>query len=148
MRVALARSIHERGDAEAAWEVDARASLQQLPHHLQLVVARGDVQHGLGHGLTVKAVVLQSAPTSPPFRSHLTTFCSSPRCADRWISRGRGTGELTAARARPGSLAPRTRVAPPASVQPLMRAALALGAAAESCAAKTSRLQPATETGR
>ena len=78
MRVALARSIHERGDAEAAWEVDARASLQQLPHHLQLVVARGDVQHGLGHGLTVKAVVLQSAPTSPPFRSHLTTFCSSP----------------------------------------------------------------------
>ena len=36
--VAEVRSIHERGAAEAAWQADTRAPLQQLPHHLQLAV--------------------------------------------------------------------------------------------------------------
>ena len=58
---------------------------------------------------------------------------------------GSGAGELIAARARPVPLAPRTRVHPPASVRPLVRAAPPLGAAAESRSAKTSRgSQPAT----
>ena len=33
------------------------------------------------------AEVMQSASTSPPLRTHLTTFCSSPRSADLRISR-------------------------------------------------------------
>eukprot|EP00964_Phaeocystis_antarctica_P058830 scaffold34901_cov62-Phaeocystis_antarctica.AAC.2 len=84
-------------------------------------------------------VVGRSASTSPPLRSHLTTFCSSPRCADRWISLGSGAGELIAARGRSVPLALRIRVAPPASVQPLVRAAPPLGAAAESRSGKPSR---------
>ena len=47
------RSLHERGEAEAAWQVDARALLQQLPHHLQLIPTRGGMQHGFGCGPTV-----------------------------------------------------------------------------------------------
>ena len=80
--VAVVRSIHERGAAEAARQVDARASLQQLPHHLQLAVGCGGVQQGDGCGPTATVVAEQSASTSPPLRSHLTTFCSSPRLAD------------------------------------------------------------------
>jgi hypothetical protein len=30
-------------------------------------------------------------------RSHLITFCISPRFAARWISKGRGAGELIVA---------------------------------------------------
>eukprot|EP00964_Phaeocystis_antarctica_P109914 scaffold74319_cov72-Phaeocystis_antarctica.AAC.2 len=37
----------------------------------------------------------QSASISPPLRSHLTTFCSSPRLANSNISSGREVGELT-----------------------------------------------------
>eukprot|EP00964_Phaeocystis_antarctica_P005035 scaffold2747_cov60-Phaeocystis_antarctica.AAC.2 len=37
----------------------------------------------------------QSASTGPPFRSHLTTICSSPFCADSTISTGSGSEELT-----------------------------------------------------
>ena len=62
-----------------------------------------------------------------------------------WISLGSDAGELIAARGRSVPLAPRIRVAPPASVPPLVRAAPPLGAAAESRSAKTSRgcsLQP------
>ena len=33
-KVAVVRSLHERGEAEAALQVDARASLQQHLHHL------------------------------------------------------------------------------------------------------------------
>merc|ERR1712028_43734 len=92
-----------------------------------------------------RVVVGLSASIAPPLRSHLTTFCSSPRSADRWISSGSGAGELIAARARPVPLAPRTRVAPPASVPPLVRAAPPLGAAAESRSARRrERRQPAT----
>ena len=41
------RSTHESGEAFAAWQVDAPASLQQLvPHHLQLVVECGGAQQG------------------------------------------------------------------------------------------------------
>eukprot|EP00964_Phaeocystis_antarctica_P067160 scaffold40643_cov66-Phaeocystis_antarctica.AAC.5 len=36
-----------------------------------------------------------SALTGPPLRSHSATFCSSPHCADWWISMGREAGELT-----------------------------------------------------
>ena len=71
--------------------------------------------------------------------SHLTTFCSSPRCADRVMSLGSEAGELIAARGRSEPLAPRIRVVPPASVPPLVRAAPALGAPpAESRSAKPS----------
>ena len=42
--VAAVRSIRKRGPAEAAWQVDARAPLQQLLHQRQVAVARGDVQ--------------------------------------------------------------------------------------------------------
>ena len=90
----------------------------------------------------------QSASTSPPLRSHLTTFCSSPRCADRWISLGSGVEELIAARRRSSPLAPRIRVAPPASVQPLVRAAPPLGAAAESRSGKPSRARSLQGGGR
>eukprot|EP00964_Phaeocystis_antarctica_P088871 scaffold56574_cov57-Phaeocystis_antarctica.AAC.1 len=83
--VAVDRSIHERGVAEAAWQVDARASLQQLPHHLHVVVSCGSVQQGEA----------QTASASPSLHSHLTTIWSSPRCADLRISRGSGAGELT-----------------------------------------------------
>eukprot|EP00964_Phaeocystis_antarctica_P124838 scaffold88479_cov51-Phaeocystis_antarctica.AAC.1 len=39
----------------------------------------------------------QRALTSPPLhRSHLTTFCNSPRSADQRISSGSGAGELSA----------------------------------------------------
>eukprot|EP00964_Phaeocystis_antarctica_P024459 scaffold13688_cov59-Phaeocystis_antarctica.AAC.4 len=41
-------------------------------------------------------VVGQSASISPPLRSHLTTFCSSPRLANPNISSGSEAGELTA----------------------------------------------------
>ena len=41
-------------------------------------------------------VVGKSASTGPPSRSHLTTFCSLPRPADRWISGGSGAGEFAA----------------------------------------------------
>eukprot|EP00964_Phaeocystis_antarctica_P046383 scaffold26790_cov58-Phaeocystis_antarctica.AAC.4 len=41
-----------------------------------------------------------SASTGPPLRTHLTTFCTSPRSADRWISMGRGAGEFIAAGCR------------------------------------------------
>ena len=88
----------------------------------------------------------KNAPTCPPLRSHLTTFCSSPRSADRLISLGSDAGELIAARGRSEPLAPRIRVAPPASVPPLVRAAPALGAPpAESRSAKPSKAQPVTE---
>eukprot|EP00964_Phaeocystis_antarctica_P053067 scaffold31098_cov75-Phaeocystis_antarctica.AAC.1 len=52
--VAVARSFHERGVAEAVRQVDLRASLQQLPHHLQAAVGYGSVQQGRGwlYGLT------------------------------------------------------------------------------------------------
>ena len=46
--VAEACSIHERSAAEGVSQVDARASLQQLPHDLQLVVVRGGMQKGEG----------------------------------------------------------------------------------------------------
>ena len=49
----VARCIHERGEAEAVLQVDARAPLQQLPHHLQVIVGCGGVQQGFGYGLTV-----------------------------------------------------------------------------------------------
>eukprot|EP00964_Phaeocystis_antarctica_P022396 scaffold12431_cov58-Phaeocystis_antarctica.AAC.3 len=42
------------------------------------------------------AGVEQSASTSPPLRSHLATFCSSPSAADLKVSRGSEAGELTA----------------------------------------------------
>eukprot|EP00964_Phaeocystis_antarctica_P008037 scaffold4323_cov57-Phaeocystis_antarctica.AAC.2 len=42
------------------------------------------------------SVVEQSASTGPPLPSHLTTFYSSPRPADSWISTGSEAGELTA----------------------------------------------------
>ena len=42
--MAVVRSLHERGAAEAGWQVDARASLQQLPHHLQVAAGRGKVK--------------------------------------------------------------------------------------------------------
>eukprot|EP00964_Phaeocystis_antarctica_P008044 scaffold4324_cov57-Phaeocystis_antarctica.AAC.5 len=48
--VAAVRSTRERGGAEAAWQVDARASLQQFPRHLQVAVACGGVQQTEGHG--------------------------------------------------------------------------------------------------
>ena len=38
----------------------------------------------------------QSASTSPPLRSHLTTFCSWPRLADSSVSTGSEAGELSA----------------------------------------------------
>eukprot|EP00964_Phaeocystis_antarctica_P022397 scaffold12431_cov58-Phaeocystis_antarctica.AAC.4 len=38
----------------------------------------------------------QNASTGPSLRSHLTTFCSSPRSADRKISLGSGAGALSA----------------------------------------------------
>eukprot|EP00964_Phaeocystis_antarctica_P010229 scaffold5613_cov69-Phaeocystis_antarctica.AAC.2 len=107
---AVVRSIHERGLAEAALQVDARASLQQHLRHLQVVVGCGGVQQG----------VEQSASTGPPLRNHLTTFCSSPRSADRKISSGSGAGELIAARRRSTPPAILTRVASPASEQPLV----------------------------
>eukprot|EP00964_Phaeocystis_antarctica_P072118 scaffold44064_cov70-Phaeocystis_antarctica.AAC.7 len=44
--VAVAHSFHERGVAEAAWQVDARAALQQHPHHLQLALGCSGVQQG------------------------------------------------------------------------------------------------------
>ena len=47
--VTVGRSTYERGDAAvAAWQIDARASLQQHPHHLQLAVGCGGVQQGDG----------------------------------------------------------------------------------------------------
>eukprot|EP00964_Phaeocystis_antarctica_P113155 scaffold77238_cov60-Phaeocystis_antarctica.AAC.1 len=42
--------------------------------------------------------------SAPPLRSHLTTRCSSPRCADRMISMGRAAGDLIAARGRAGEI--------------------------------------------
>eukprot|EP00964_Phaeocystis_antarctica_P140631 scaffold105500_cov60-Phaeocystis_antarctica.AAC.2 len=40
-------------------------------------------------------VVEQSASISPPLPNHLATFRSSPRCADRKVSRSSEAGELT-----------------------------------------------------
>ena len=48
----MVRSFHERGAAEAIWQVDARASLQQLPYHLQLAEGCGGVQQAEGLGPT------------------------------------------------------------------------------------------------
>eukprot|EP00964_Phaeocystis_antarctica_P031699 scaffold17927_cov67-Phaeocystis_antarctica.AAC.3 len=86
-----------------------------------------------------RRVIGPNASASPPLRSHLTTFCSSPRCADWWTSSGSDAGELIAARGRSVPLARRSRVAPPASLQPLVRAAPPLGAAAQSRSGKPSR---------
>ena len=53
-RVVTAKcSNHERGEAETGWQVDARASLQQLLHQLQLTGTRGSVQQGESRGPTV-----------------------------------------------------------------------------------------------
>ena len=51
--VAAVCSFLERGAAEAALQVDARASLQQLPHHLQLIVGCGDVEQAEGRSPTL-----------------------------------------------------------------------------------------------
>ena len=51
--VAAVRSIRKRGPAEAAWQVDARAPLQQLLHQRQMAVDCGGEQQGVGCGLTV-----------------------------------------------------------------------------------------------
>ena len=69
-------------------------------------------------------VVGQSASTSAPLRSHLTTFCSSPRSAAWWISSGRGAGELIAARGRSEPLGhgfgwPHPRACRPSCAPPL-----------------------------
>eukprot|EP00964_Phaeocystis_antarctica_P072205 scaffold44129_cov61-Phaeocystis_antarctica.AAC.4 len=50
---AVVRSNHQRGEPEAARQVYARASLQQLPHHLQVAVGCGGVQQADGCGLSV-----------------------------------------------------------------------------------------------
>eukprot|EP00964_Phaeocystis_antarctica_P019345 scaffold10687_cov53-Phaeocystis_antarctica.AAC.3 len=44
--VAVARSTHECGVSEAAWQVNARALIQQLPHDLQVAVGCGGMQQG------------------------------------------------------------------------------------------------------
>eukprot|EP00964_Phaeocystis_antarctica_P010163 scaffold5570_cov69-Phaeocystis_antarctica.AAC.2 len=51
--VAVVRSIHERGDAEAARQVDARASLQQHPHHLQPATGYSGMQQAEGFELAL-----------------------------------------------------------------------------------------------
>eukprot|EP00964_Phaeocystis_antarctica_P058330 scaffold34597_cov60-Phaeocystis_antarctica.AAC.2 len=76
---------------------------------------------------------------SPGGRWPRRSAARSPICADRWISTGSDAGELIAARGRLVPLEGRIRVAPPASVQPLVRTAPALGAAAESRSGKPSR---------
>ena len=99
--------------------------------------------------LKLVAVAEQNESVCPPLRSHLTTFCSSPRSAAIWISLGRGSGELIAARGRSEPLAQRIRLAPPASVPALVRAALpwAPPAAAESRSANCSEWKPACNRG-
>eukprot|EP00964_Phaeocystis_antarctica_P077654 scaffold48221_cov51-Phaeocystis_antarctica.AAC.8 len=72
--------------------------------------------------LPPSVVAERSASIGPPLRSHLTTFCSSPRCANRWISKGRarGVGELIAAGhvGRPDLRASSRSCAPPLTWAP------------------------------
>eukprot|EP00964_Phaeocystis_antarctica_P126346 scaffold90061_cov66-Phaeocystis_antarctica.AAC.12 len=49
------------------------------------------------------STVVMSSSTSPPLRSHLTTFCSLPRNVARTISTGTESGELIAARGSLGA---------------------------------------------
>eukprot|EP00964_Phaeocystis_antarctica_P098286 scaffold64326_cov59-Phaeocystis_antarctica.AAC.7 len=51
--VAVAHGTHERTGTEGGLQVDARASLQQLLHHLQLSVGYGGVQQGNGTGCMI-----------------------------------------------------------------------------------------------
>eukprot|EP00964_Phaeocystis_antarctica_P049136 scaffold28460_cov64-Phaeocystis_antarctica.AAC.4 len=44
--------MNEPGVALVGLQVDTRASLQQLPHDLQLAVGSGGVQQAIGNGLT------------------------------------------------------------------------------------------------
>eukprot|EP00321_Phaeocystis_globosa_P008258 CAMPEP_0118821494 /NCGR_PEP_ID=MMETSP1162-20130426/8501_1 /TAXON_ID=33656 /ORGANISM="Phaeocystis Sp, Strain CCMP2710" /LENGTH=71 /DNA_ID=CAMNT_0006751957 /DNA_START=64 /DNA_END=279 /DNA_ORIENTATION=- len=60
---------------------------------------------------------------------------------------GSDAGELIAARGRSEPLAPRIRVAPPASVPPLVRAAPALGAAGR-VAQREAEQSPACNGGK
>eukprot|EP00964_Phaeocystis_antarctica_P072206 scaffold44129_cov61-Phaeocystis_antarctica.AAC.5 len=89
--VAVARSIHERGEAEVGWQVDARASLQQHPHHLQLAVARGGVQQGCGCGLAIfswsRAERVDRPSLAQPV-GHLLQLASPGRVVD--LARQRG----------------------------------------------------------
>eukprot|EP00964_Phaeocystis_antarctica_P004695 scaffold2548_cov66-Phaeocystis_antarctica.AAC.2 len=88
---AFGRSIHERGDAEVGLQVDARASLQQLPHHLQLVAGCGGVYQGHDYGLTVNnwsrtERVDRPALTQP--LGHLQQLASGSRVEDLDGQRG------------------------------------------------------------
>eukprot|EP00964_Phaeocystis_antarctica_P151158 scaffold118718_cov66-Phaeocystis_antarctica.AAC.2 len=63
--------MHERGGAGDVWQVDARASLQQLPHHLQLIVDRGGMQQGFGYDLTVASCSRAQRVGLPPLAQPL-----------------------------------------------------------------------------
>ena len=94
--VAVARCIHERGVAAAVLQVDARAPLQ----HSSLTIASWSLDaaacsRAKAKGLPTAAVAEQCASTSPPVRSHLTTFVSSPSAADSKISRCSKAGVLS-----------------------------------------------------
>ena len=88
-------SLHGRGAAEAGLQVDARAQLQQLPHHISswpkaaALCSRDSVE-----ARPSLIVVVQRASTCPPLRIHLTTFCSLSRPADskgQRVARAHGT---------------------------------------------------------
>eukprot|EP00964_Phaeocystis_antarctica_P019301 scaffold10665_cov67-Phaeocystis_antarctica.AAC.4 len=89
--VAAVRSSHERGEAEAGLQVDARASLQQLPYHLQLAVARGGVQQGCGCGLAIfswsRAERVDRPSLAQPV-GHLLQLASPGRVVDLEMQRG------------------------------------------------------------
>jgi hypothetical protein len=86
-----ARSSHERGVTEAGWQVDARASLQQLPHHLQVVVGCGGMQQAYGCGPAVcssnRAERVNPHPLAQPL-DHRPQLASLSRLEDLEGQRG------------------------------------------------------------
>eukprot|EP00964_Phaeocystis_antarctica_P120502 scaffold84248_cov61-Phaeocystis_antarctica.AAC.2 len=80
VELAEVRSIHERCGAGVAWQVDARASLQQLPHHLQLAVGCGGVQQGAER-------IYQPSLAQPP--DHRLQLTAPGRSVDLEGERGR-----------------------------------------------------------
>eukprot|EP00964_Phaeocystis_antarctica_P044829 scaffold25775_cov70-Phaeocystis_antarctica.AAC.1 len=87
----MERSIHERGAAEAVWQVDARATLQQHPHDLQVAVSCGGVQQSCTYGVTVvswnRAARVDRPSLAQPL-GHLLQLASLGRLVDLEGQRG------------------------------------------------------------
>eukprot|EP00964_Phaeocystis_antarctica_P003709 scaffold1995_cov75-Phaeocystis_antarctica.AAC.2 len=93
--MAVARSLHERCNAEFLWQVDARAPLQQLFYpcfyHLHLAVGCSDVEQADGCGLTVtcwnRAERVDRPSVAQPL-DHLLQLASRHRLVDLEGQRG------------------------------------------------------------